>query len=190
MDLSAGQALAEEEQNAFNQKWHSMKLDNFNDSEKRTFQSRYWENDDAWDKQNGPIFLYICGEWTCDPPSVSSPAFSLGQKLNGKLMALEHRYYGFSQPFNDSQGGWSYENLKWLTSPQALADIAQFIDSKNSEFEGKHQWVVIGCSYAGAVVAWFKSQYPDHASAAWSSSGVIDTIQFYEDYDLDIYQTT
>jgi len=62
-----------------------------------------------------------------------------------------------------------------------LADIAHFIDTQNAQFSGKHQWVVIGGSYPGALVAWFRSLYPTHATAAWSSSGVIEAIQdFYQ----------
>ena len=104
-------------------------------------------------------------------------------------MALEHRYYGDSQPFTDEQGGWSTENLKWLSAPQGLADIAGFIDAQNSLMKGKHQWVVIGGSYPGALVAWFKSQYPTHATAAWSSSGVIDAIQDFSQFDYTVFET-
>ena len=50
--------------------------------------------------------------------------------------------------------------------------------------------MVIGGSYLRAVVAWLKSQYPDHATAAWSSSGVIHAIQDFEDFDLDVYDST
>ena len=32
-----------------------------------TFGQRYWVNDEWWDeKNNGPIFLYICGEGRCN----------------------------------------------------------------------------------------------------------------------------
>lgn len=113
-------------------------------------------------------------------------AFDLGSRVGANLLTLEHRYYGASQPFED----WSYENLKWLNTTQALADIALFIDNKNSEFGGDHQWVVIGGSYPGALSAWFKSVYPNHAVAAWSSSGVINAIQDFTDFDFDIFNTT
>ena len=49
----------------------------------------------------------------------------VGADHKALLMSLEHRYYGDSQPFED----WSTPNLKFLTSEQALADIAQFIDA-------------------------------------------------------------
>ena len=50
--------------------------------------------------------------------------------------------------------------------------------------------MTIGGSYPGAMSAWFKSQYPDTATAAWSSSGVIEAIRDFTDYDLDVYTAT
>lgn len=50
--------------------------------------------------------------------------------------------------------------------------------------------MTIGGSYPGALSAWFKSQYPTTAAAAWSSSGVINAIRDYEDYDYDVYLST
>jgi hypothetical protein len=55
---------------------------------------------------------------------------------------------------------------------------------------GVHKWLTIGGSYPGALSAWFKSQYPTTASAAWSSSGVINIIQNFEMYDYDIYEAS
>jgi len=37
------------------------------------------------------------------------------------------------------------------------------------------------------LVAWFKNLYPDHVKAAWSSSGVINAIEEYTEYDMDLY---
>lgn len=44
-------------------------LNHFDSQDDRTFSQRYWTNDEFFDKENGPVFLYICGEWTCSPPS-------------------------------------------------------------------------------------------------------------------------
>lgn len=94
------------------------KLDHFDDKVTTTFKERYWTNDQYWDEENGaPIFLYLCGEWTCAPPSVdSNAAFQLGKDLKARLVVHEHRYYGDSQPFAQDKGGWSYDNLKWLNT--------------------------------------------------------------------------
>ena len=107
----------------------------------------------------------------------------VGADHKALLMSLEHRYYGDSQPFDD----WSTPNLKYLTSTQALADIASFIDAQNSRLNRKADWIVIGGSYPGALAAWFKSQYPDHAVGAWSSSGVIHAVEDFKAFDKDLY---
>jgi hypothetical protein len=68
---------------------------------------------------------------------------------------LEHRYYGTSFPVPDL----SVENLRFLTTEQALADTAYL--AENIEFEGLEEydltasetpWIVYGGSYAGAFV--------------------------------------
>jgi pimeloyl-ACP methyl ester carboxylesterase len=69
-----------------------------------------------------------------------------------------------------------------------LADIAYFIDSINAEMTKKHKWIIIGGSYPGAMSAWFKSKYPEHVVASWSSSGVIKAIEEYREYDYTIYE--
>ena len=109
-------------------------------------------------------------------------------------MALEHRFYGSSQPCMD----WSKDNLDYyLTSRQALADVNYFIEQQNKlllntykDGVTKRKWVVVGGSYPGALVAWFRSQYPESAVAAWSSSGVINAIKEFSAFDGDIFTAT
>lgn len=102
-------------------------------------------------------------------------------------MTLEHRYYGDSQPFSD----WSTANLVYLKSEQALADTAYFIDAMNVKFVRengvKPDWIVIGGSYPGALSAWFHSQYPTHTIGAWSSSGVINAIYDFHEFDHSLF---
>ena len=81
----------------------------------------------------------------------------------------------------------STDNLKWLTAWEALGDIATFIEAQNKVLGRKAEWVIVGGSYPGALSAWFKQLYPDHAVAAWSSSGVINAIEQFEDFDRDLY---
>jgi dipeptidyl aminopeptidase/acylaminoacyl peptidase len=50
--------------------------------------------------------------------------------------------------------------------------------------------MIVGGSYPGAMVAWFKNRYPDHVMAVWASSGVINAIQDYHHYDMDVYLST
>lgn len=107
----------------------------------------------------------------------------VGAEHGALLYSLEHRFYGESQPFGD----WATENFEYLNVDQALADVAYFIDNQNKKLGYKADWIVIGGSYPGALSAWFKSQYPDHAVGAWSSSGVIKAIKDFAAFDLDIF---
>lgn len=62
--------------------------------------------------------------------SVTGIIAQLTQATNGIGVILEHRYYGTSFPTPDI----STENLRFLTTEQALADQAYF--SKNIKFPG------------------------------------------------------
>ncbi len=160
-------------------------LDHFNDEDERTYKQRYWSNDKFYSGRaaQGPVFLYICGEWTCTPPDEQMYPMMVGAEHGALLYSLEHRFYGESQPFDD----WETKNFEYLNVEQALADIAYFIDSQNEYLKYKADWIVVGGSYPGALSAWFKSKYPDHAVGAWSSSGVINAIKDFKSFDLDIF---
>ena len=80
-------------------------------------------DDTNWDSKLGPIFLYICGEGTCRPPEERGFPYQVCQDLKCLFYAVEHRFYGKTQPF----GNWSVESLKYLNSTQALADLDYFI---------------------------------------------------------------
>jgi pimeloyl-ACP methyl ester carboxylesterase len=75
-----------------------------------------------------------------------------------------------------------------------LADTAAFIDGKNEEFindtGSKPDWVLVGGSYPGALTAWFKSKYPDHIIGGWSSSGVINAVNDFSNFDYSNYNNT
>ena len=49
----------------FTEKKFTNLVDHFNYQDPQTYEQRYFECDDFFDKENGPIFLYICGEYTC-----------------------------------------------------------------------------------------------------------------------------
>lgn len=62
-----------------------------------------------------------------------------------------------------------------------MADLAYFIEEMNETFYAqigrKPDWITVGGSYPGALSAWFKTLYPNHAVGAWSSSAVINAIE-------------
>lgn len=73
--------------------------------------------------------------------------------------------------------------MKYLTSRQALADAAYFIDNELATKYNVSNIVMIGGSYPGAYVAWFKYMYPDHVKAVWSSSGVVEAKEWFFEFD-------
>ena len=102
------------------------------------------------------------------------------------LYALEHRFYGESQPFHDL----STENLKYLTAEQALSDIGNFIMEMASQGVPINKLIVVGGSYPGALSAWFRQRYPQIAMASWSSSGVVYPVEDFWRFDEQVYRST
>ena len=117
------------DRNNFTEKFFDNIIDHFDYQDNKTYKQRYFLNDDYFDEKNGPIFLYICGEYTCSIRDDRLFAFMVGAKHNARLIALEHRYYGISQPF----GNLTMENLRYLSTEQALADIAYFLEEMNED---------------------------------------------------------
>lgn len=71
----------------------------------------------------------------------------------------------------------SLPNLRYLTSEQALSDLAYFITkmSKSGQYKitPKNPWLTIGGSYPGALSAWFRNKYPHLTIGAIASSAVV-----------------
>lgn len=82
-------------------------------------------------------------------------------------MAIEHRFYGASQPTGD------YSDLTLLSVDQGLADfvvlysfllsdlhsLQKVIDALKTQYNTTNT-VVFGCSYIGSGAAWFRAKYP------------------------------
>lgn len=157
---------------------YTQKIDHFSHSlETNEYKQRYFTIDDFF-SPDGPVFLYICGEYTCSINMDRLFPVQLASQHAALFIALEHRYYGTSQPFAD----WSLDNLGYLQVNQALADIAHFIQAKNEEL-GDRKWVIIGCSYPGALSAWFRYKYPHMSVGAISSSGVVNAVYNFTAFD-------
>lgn len=130
------------------QKYIEQSLDHFNPSDDRKWMMRYYEND-VYFQSDGPIFIYLGGEWQISPGSITQGTLivEMAQENNGILFYTEHRYYGLSRPTTNT----STENLQYLTIDQALADTAFFIDYiKSSSPKFKDSGVIlVGASYSG-----------------------------------------
>ncbi len=160
------------------------RVDHFDFNSDKTYRQRYWYSENYWDRDSGPMILYVHGEWVGFELSDNSITMQLVQQLHAKVFFLEHRFYGSSQPCED----WSLQNLRLLTHEQALADIAYFIEEQNRGLKtAQKKWLLIGGSYAGALVAWFRVKYPHLAHAVYSSSGVVASITDYHKYTDQVY---
>ena len=161
-------------------------IDHFSAPLKGKYKELYHYVEDYWDKKTGPVILHLCGENQCHFPYNRQFPLQVAQHFNGLYIAIEHRYYGISQPTPD----WSLKNLQYLNHEQAFADYAYFIESKNAEFSKAYgytpKWVVIGGSYAGALSAWFRLKYPHLVAGALSSSGVVTPLLDFWQFDMQI----
>ena len=95
----------------FEEKLFTNFIDHFDMLDQRTYQQRYWVSDQYWTGE-GPLFVYICGEYRCSVPDTRLYPFMVGSKYNARFLVLEHRFYGDSQPFDD----WSLSSLQYLSA--------------------------------------------------------------------------
>jgi hypothetical protein len=169
--------------------WFPQRLDHFNPGIFAEFQwfQRYFVNDKYWDgSKTAPVFLYINGEGPVGgPPCLpTDEVVLLAQAHKGLIVTLEHRFYGESQPFNLT----TTENLMFLSSKQALADLADFRQfvAANWQLADNVPFVTIGGSYSGALSAWFRIKYPHLTTMSISSSGVVNAILNFTAFDAQV----
>ena len=108
--------------------------------------------------------------------------------LNVHLYALEHRYYGQSYPqFSDGSSPVSNENLRYLSSRQALGDMAHFVSTAihdgGSSFSSNVKVVTFGGSYPGMLSAWARLKYPHLIFASVSNSSPVQAQLDFPEYN-------
>jgi pimeloyl-ACP methyl ester carboxylesterase len=161
----------------------TQKLDHSSTEDMRTFQQRYWIDTTYSKGPNPPILYYICGEATCETGEWSAgPVPEHAETLGATIVALEHRYYGRSQPFDLL----TTKNLKFLTVANALADLDSLEQSLQTQkgFQGK--WISVGASYAGALSAYYRALYPNKVVGALASSAPVVAQENFEEYDKHV----
>lgn len=161
--------------------WFKQLLDHFSPSDKRTWKQKYFVNDTYCDpKRPGVAFLMIGGEGKEDGKWIQSGQWlEYAKKFNAISFLVEHRYYGDSHPTDDM----STKNMVYLSSEQALADLAYFIVSMNDQYKFSNtKWVAFGGSYSGSLAAWVRLKYPHLIHAAVSSSAPLLATVDFEDY--------
>ncbi|XP_012573753.1 probable serine protease EDA2 isoform X2 [Cicer arietinum] len=181
-NLSQGKFLTNQEF------WFNQTLDHFSPYDHREFRQRYYEFLDYFRIPNGPIFLVIGGEGPCNG-IVNDYIAVLAKKFGAAVVSLEHRYYGLSTPFDSL----ATENLKYLSSKQALFDLAAFrqyyqdsLNAKLNRTEVENPWFFFGGSYAGALSAWFRLKFPHLTCGSLASSAVVLAVQDFTEFDQQI----
>lgn len=160
-------------------------VDHFDTNETRSWNMTYIQNIEYW-KPNGPIYINIGGAGPC---TVQINFFKEGfflydlvKETNGALFGFEHRYYGSSTPLSITKT----ENLIYLNSKQALADLATLIKYVKSTLKAENsKVVVVGGSRignAGNLAAWMRLLYSDIVDAAVSDSAPVLAKADFKDF--------
>lgn len=163
-------------QDTFNQK-----IDHKNQNDTRTFQQRYFVSTQYAKNQNAPVFYYICGEAECRGISPSQSFVQEAKKYNAYIVAIEHRYYGKSQPFTEL----TVENLQYLNTDEVMADLANFQMYMMEKNNWHGPWIVLGGSYAGALAAYYRLTYPQLVVGALASSAPVEAKLEFTEYDAN-----
>ncbi|EXJ93612.1 hypothetical protein A1O1_02004 [Capronia coronata CBS 617.96] len=152
-----------------------------------SFNLRYFF-DATYYKPGGPVIVLQSGEADASerlPFLQKGIVAILASATNGLGVILEHRYYGTSFPTPDL----STENLRFLSTEQALADQAYF--ASHIVFPGLEHlnltapgtpYIAYGGSYAGGFAAFLRKLYPELTWGSISSSGVTEAIYDYWEY--------
>ncbi len=162
---------------------YDQRIDHDNCCNFETFKQRYYVDSSLATSENAPVFLYICGESTCEQRSILGGAIrEHAKKFGAHLIALEHRYYGKSQPFPKL----TTENMKYLTTQYAVKDLANFVEFAREKLNLKGKWVAFGGSYPGSLSAYFRSKLPSLVVGALASSAPVMAKADYLEYDFHV----
>ena len=147
---------------------------------------RFYADASFWGGDGWPVFLYVGGEGPLAAPSARLHMYELARAHGALVLALEHRFYGESRPTADL----SDASLAFLTSAQALADLARFIAHVNALSPGapdaassppltlaastaRSRWIAFGGSYPGNLATWLRLRYPALVAGAVGSSAPV-----------------
>src|SRR3990167_768108 len=146
------------------------------------FSQRYYVDETYSESDQSPVFFHLCGESTCTPNSLNGSLREMAKKYHAKLISLEHRYYGASLP----RTTFTTDDLKFLTTDQALQDAAAFqkFFMRNDNWKGK--WIVFGGSYPGSLSAYYRLKYPELVVGALASSAPVQAKENFEEYDAHV----
>jgi hypothetical protein len=148
-----------------------------------TFSQRYVWNDEFYAGPGSPIILMGPNESALDgyeryTTNLTLPGV-MAQELGAGALIIEHRYWGQSSPFDSL----TTENMRYLTLEQSVQDLVYFaqnvvlpFDQNRTSTPDKAPWVLVGCSYSGALAAWVQDLAPGTFWAYQCSSPVVEAI--------------
>ncbi|EGC40102.1 hypothetical protein DICPUDRAFT_147119 [Dictyostelium purpureum] len=160
--------------------WFNNQVDHYNPLNTETFKQRYYVNDTYW-TPGGPVFLVLGGEGPISPSYVTGHFVVnyYAPMFDALIVAVEHRFYGASTP----KGNLATENLKYLSTQQALADYANFVQFFKQKYNtGDSKWVSFGGSYSGNLSAWLRLKYPNLIDAAIATSAPVKPVVDFPEY--------
>lgn len=137
---------------------------------KETFKMKYLVNNDYWDSESGPIFIYT-GNQAAIETFANNTGFmwDIAEEFKARLVFAEHRYYGESLPFGEDS--IKNENLRHLTSEQAIADYADLVNYfQGGRIIPQYPVIAFGGSYGGMLATYFRLKYPHLVDGAIVSS--------------------
>ncbi|KAF9029461.1 hypothetical protein BDZ89DRAFT_1159835 [Hymenopellis radicata] len=168
--------------------WFDQLIDHNNPS-LGTFKQRFFFSAEFYEP-GGPIILENAGEgnaddsWRAFLPDLDMQG-KIAQSVSGASIQMEHRFFGKSNPYPDL----SEESLQYLTVQQNIDDMVYLAQNLVLPMEGgdsvgpdRAPWILIGGSYAGAVVNWAVYQHPEIFYAGYASSAVVQAIENFWQY--------
>jgi len=174
------------------------RLDHFDHTNMVTFNQRYFLTKQyvVEDSSMEVTFLCVGGEGPefdssvlVDSVHCTGDMLELAQLLSQNhhvsvhVYALEHRYYGKSYPsFPNGKSPVTIQNLKYLSSRQALEDLAHFVRYINTREGRDTRWVTFGGSYPGFLAAHARLKYPHMIFAGVSSSAPMKIVVDFPGY--------
>ena len=141
-----------------------------------TYLQRYYQSTKYFGGPGSPILCILGGEGALEGLLYPWIVQIVAKELNAVVIEPEHRFYGQSLPFGNNS--FSNENLKLLSIPHALADVAYFIQAKRKEFgcslnpedSSFCPVITVGGSYPGCLSALMRLRYPAIVQIAYAAS--------------------
>ncbi|KAG4071866.1 hypothetical protein HA402_006027 [Bradysia odoriphaga] len=145
------------------------KLDHFNPQDARTVEFQYRLNLDFY-RDEGPLFVYINdGEQYTTEWIEEGLIVDIARELGGAVITSDHRYWRLNTPTESS----SFDNLRFLTVDQAIADIATLIHTLRDHLSSTFPRVIVwGTGYGATLATFARKKYPHLIDGAFASSGL------------------